>query len=74
MSNNAQIISTVKADFSVKEAEPRDVAALLVEEAVDERGMIEEAVERDGGVLAWFKVAVSVAQNVTIAVYRLCIG
>ena len=50
LSNSAQIISTVKADFSVKEAEPRDVAALLVEEAVDERGMIEEAVGRDGGV------------------------
>ncbi|RVW99886.1 hypothetical protein CK203_029235 [Vitis vinifera] len=50
LSNSAQIISTVKADFSVKEAKPKDVAALLVEHAVDERGLIEAAVERDGGV------------------------
>ena len=50
------------------------MAALLVEEAVDERGMIEEAVGRDGGVLAWFKVVVSVTQNVTVVVYRLRIG
>lgn len=50
LSNRRQIISAVKAEFSVKEAKPKEVAAWLAEHAVDERDLIEEAVERDGEV------------------------
>lgn len=51
LSNSAQIISTVNVGFSVKDAKPKEVAAaLLAERGVDERGLIEEAVGRDGGV------------------------
>lgn len=47
---NTQIISAVKAEFSVTETSPKKLATCLLNEAVDERRQIEEMVERDGGV------------------------
>lgn len=47
---NTQIISAVKAEFSVTETSPQKLATWLLNEAVDERRQIEELVERDGGV------------------------
>lgn len=46
---NNQVVSVVKADFPVAAAEPSELAALLENEAVDERGSIDEAMERDHG-------------------------
>jgi hypothetical protein len=47
---NTQIISSVKADFSVTETSPKKLAKWMLHQAVDERKQIEELVERDGGV------------------------
>ena len=48
---NTQIISKVKAgSFSITETDPRKLATLLLNEAVDERSLIEELVEKDHGV------------------------
>ncbi|KAK4585654.1 hypothetical protein RGQ29_023060 [Quercus rubra] len=48
---NTQIISTVEAGFSItKETGPKELATLLINQAVDERSQIEELVERDHGV------------------------
>ncbi|PON55611.1 Transferase [Parasponia andersonii] len=46
---NSQIISSVQADFSVVEADPRRLASLLAEEAIEETTQIEESVENDQG-------------------------
>ncbi|XVF65319.1 hypothetical protein PTKIN_Ptkin09bG0238400 [Pterospermum kingtungense] len=52
--SNSQIISAIKADFSVKEADLKKLAFLLADydddEGLDERNKIESAVERDDGV------------------------
>lgn len=47
--SNGQVISTVQADFSVMEANPKELAELVINRAVDERRMIEEVVEREKG-------------------------
>ncbi|KAH0992607.1 hypothetical protein GBA52_004090 [Prunus armeniaca] len=48
--SNSQIISTVKADFSITDADPKKLATLLVKQAGNERSQIEEAMENDNGV------------------------
>ncbi|KAF3456633.1 hypothetical protein FNV43_RR01287 [Rhamnella rubrinervis] len=48
--SNSLKISTVKAELSVLEANPKKLANLLAEEATDETAQIEEAVEKDQGV------------------------
>ncbi|KAF8394023.1 hypothetical protein HHK36_020225 [Tetracentron sinense] len=48
LSNN-QIISVVKADFSVVESDPTELAALVVEQTMDEKIQIEEEVEKGQG-------------------------
>lgn len=48
--SNSLIISTVKAELSVLEADPKKLASLLAEQAIDETTQIEEAVEKDQGV------------------------
>ncbi|XP_030547706.1 protein ECERIFERUM 26-like [Rhodamnia argentea] len=48
--SNSLKICTVEADFSVAGAYPGEIARALVDRAQDESGLIEEAVERDGGV------------------------
>ncbi|KAL6970965.1 hypothetical protein U1Q18_030644 [Sarracenia purpurea var. burkii] len=48
--SNSQVISLVKTDFSITEADPKELAKLVINGAVDERIKIEEAVERDQGV------------------------
>ncbi|KAF5752524.1 protein ECERIFERUM 26-like [Tripterygium wilfordii] len=45
--SNTQIISTIKADFSVAEADLQELATLLVDKIKDEKSQIEEAVERE---------------------------
>ncbi|XVF29025.1 hypothetical protein REPUB_Repub15cG0084200 [Reevesia pubescens] len=48
---NSQIISAIKADFSVKEADLKKLALLLADDqGLDERNKIEAAVEKDNGV------------------------
>lgn len=47
--SNGQVISVVKADFSVTEADPKELAKLVMNRAADERHGIEEAMERDQG-------------------------
>ncbi|KAL6575575.1 hypothetical protein OROHE_000952 [Orobanche hederae] len=46
---NSQVVSAVEADFSIVEADLSKLAALVSDEALDDRRMIEEAMERDGG-------------------------
>ncbi|XP_057783664.1 protein ECERIFERUM 26-like [Salvia miltiorrhiza] len=46
---NTQIVSVAKADFAVAEANPSELVRLLRDEASDDRRMIDEVVERDGG-------------------------
>ncbi|KAH7835465.1 hypothetical protein Vadar_026329 [Vaccinium darrowii] len=46
---NGQFISIVEADFSILEASPKELAELVIHQAMDERRMIEEVVERDQG-------------------------
>ncbi|KAL6526669.1 hypothetical protein OROGR_015759 [Orobanche gracilis] len=46
---NSQVVSTVEADFPIVEADTSELAALVRDEAVDERRMIEEAIDRDRG-------------------------
>ncbi|KAK9288118.1 hypothetical protein L1049_016566 [Liquidambar formosana] len=48
LSNN-QTISVVKAEMSIVGAKLKELAALLVDQAITENNHIEEAVERDGG-------------------------
>ncbi|KAF8393995.1 hypothetical protein HHK36_020197 [Tetracentron sinense] len=48
LSNN-QIISVVKADFSVVESDPKELAALVVEQTMNEKSQIEEEVEKGQG-------------------------
>lgn len=47
--SNSQNICVVKADLLINEASPTALAALLVDQAVDERNQIEEAMERSDG-------------------------
>ncbi|KAK3416945.1 protein ECERIFERUM 26-like [Eucalyptus grandis] len=49
LSNSLKICS-VKADFSVADADPGEILRLLIDRAENESNLIEEAVERDGGV------------------------
>ncbi|XP_058195914.1 protein ECERIFERUM 26-like [Rhododendron vialii] len=46
---NGQVISIVKAEFSVTEAEPKELAEMVINQAEDERSLIREAMEREGG-------------------------
>ncbi|XWS13360.1 hypothetical protein CRYUN_Cryun36dG0030900 [Craigia yunnanensis] len=49
--SNSQIISAIKADFSVMEADLKKLALLLADDqGLDERNKIEAAVEKDNGV------------------------
>ncbi|KAJ4846043.1 hypothetical protein Tsubulata_002560 [Turnera subulata] len=47
---NSQIISSVMADFSVVDSDLRKLSMLLLDQAVEENGIIDEMVEQDGGV------------------------
>lgn len=47
--SNGQVISVVKADFSVAEAGPKELAELVMNRAADERHRMEEAIKRDQG-------------------------
>ncbi|XP_043709489.1 protein ECERIFERUM 2 [Telopea speciosissima] len=49
LSNNQILLSVVKADFSVGDAKPSELATLIVQGSVEERTLIEETVERDQG-------------------------
>ncbi|XP_042508598.1 protein ECERIFERUM 2 [Macadamia integrifolia] len=49
LSNNQMLLSVVKADISVGEANPSDLAALIVKGSVEEESLIEETVEGDRG-------------------------
>ncbi|KAJ7979183.1 Protein ECERIFERUM 26 [Quillaja saponaria] len=51
---NYQIISNVVAQFPIVDTDLKQLAALLVDRAVNERNEIEEAVERDNGVTDFF--------------------
>uniref|UniRef100_A0A5B7BV86 Protein ECERIFERUM 26-like n=1 Tax=Davidia involucrata TaxID=16924 RepID=A0A5B7BV86_DAVIN len=46
---NGQVISVVKADFSIIEANPKELAELVINRAVNETSQIEEAIGRDQG-------------------------
>ncbi|KAA8527905.1 hypothetical protein F0562_035226 [Nyssa sinensis] len=46
---NGQVISVVKANFYIVEADPKELAELIINQAVDEGSRIDEAVERDQG-------------------------
>jgi hypothetical protein len=48
--SNSQIISSVKADSSVVDADLKELATLLVDQATEENSQIEEVVEKDNGV------------------------
>lgn len=48
--SNSQIISSVKADFSIVGSDLKKLALLLLDQAMNENKHIEEAVERDDGV------------------------
>ncbi|KAJ7013679.1 protein ECERIFERUM 26-like [Populus alba x Populus x berolinensis] len=48
--SNSQIISSVKADSSVVDADLKELATLLVDQTTEENSQIEEAVEKDNGV------------------------
>ncbi|KAM7489106.1 hypothetical protein LguiB_026590 [Lonicera macranthoides] len=47
--NNEQVISSVKADFSVTESNLTKLASLLMNQAVDERDKIADVIERENG-------------------------
>ncbi|KAK4435839.1 protein ECERIFERUM 26 [Sesamum alatum] len=47
--SNSQVVSVVRANFPVPEANPSELALLVQNGALDERGKIEEAMEREGG-------------------------
>ncbi|XP_057766235.1 protein ECERIFERUM 26-like [Salvia miltiorrhiza] len=51
MLGNTQVVSVVKADFPVVDAEPSVVASLMKDEAFDMREKINEAMERENGVV-----------------------
>ncbi|KAG6428363.1 hypothetical protein SASPL_112614 [Salvia splendens] len=51
MLGNTQVVSVVKADFPIVDAEPRVLAKLMREEAFDIRDKIDEAMERENGVV-----------------------
>lgn len=46
---NTQIVSVVRAEFAVAEANPSELAWMVKNEALDENRIIEEVMERDGG-------------------------
>ncbi|XP_057460063.1 protein ECERIFERUM 26-like [Actinidia eriantha] len=46
---NDQVIKTVEAQFSVMEAQPKELAELIINQALDERPKIEDVVKRDNG-------------------------
>ncbi|KAJ4955566.1 hypothetical protein NE237_012349 [Protea cynaroides] len=47
--SNNPIINTVQVDFSVAEADPKELAALIMEQKVDEKSKIEALVQQDEG-------------------------
>uniref|UniRef100_A0A2C9W7M1 Protein ECERIFERUM 26-like n=1 Tax=Manihot esculenta TaxID=3983 RepID=A0A2C9W7M1_MANES len=47
--SNSQIISSVEADFSIKDSDLEKLANLLVDRAIDEKNQIEKMVEKDNG-------------------------
>ncbi|OIT07475.1 PREDICTED: protein ECERIFERUM 26-like [Nicotiana attenuata] len=47
---NNRVISVVKVDHSIKEANPSDLASLIKNKTIDERLKIDEAIEKDHGV------------------------
>ncbi|CAK9155025.1 unnamed protein product [Ilex paraguariensis] len=47
--SNSQVISSVMAGYSIRDADPMELAALIKNQAVDERKKIQEAMERDRG-------------------------
>ncbi|KAL0382799.1 UNVERIFIED_CONTAM: protein ECERIFERUM 26 [Sesamum calycinum] len=47
--SNSQVVSVVKANFPILDANPSELASLVQNWALDEREKIEEAMERDGG-------------------------
>lgn len=49
--NENQVISVVKADYSIEESDLEELAALLVDGAVDEREKIREIVESENGAM-----------------------
>ncbi|KAF6160631.1 hypothetical protein GIB67_019571 [Kingdonia uniflora] len=49
LSNRNQMLSVVKADFSVEDADLTELAALIINQSVDENTDIEESMERDQG-------------------------
>ena len=51
MLGNTQVVSVVKADFPIVDAEPSVLAKLMREEAFDIRDKINEAMERENGVV-----------------------
>ncbi|KAG6431455.1 hypothetical protein SASPL_109534 [Salvia splendens] len=51
MLGNTQVVSVVKADFPIVDAEPSVLAKLMREEAFDVRDKIDEAMERENGVV-----------------------
>ncbi|CAN4120839.1 unnamed protein product [Withania somnifera] len=48
---NTQVIGVVKADYSIREANPSELARLIKNEMIDERLKMDEAIENEQGVL-----------------------
>ncbi|GAB4844071.1 hypothetical protein Ancab_014035 [Ancistrocladus abbreviatus] len=49
--SNSQVVSAVKADFSIAEANPRNLAALIRDQATDERAQITETLGKENGLV-----------------------
>ncbi|XP_059303323.1 protein ECERIFERUM 26-like [Lycium ferocissimum] len=47
---NTQVIGVVKVDYSIREANPSELARLIKHEIIDERLKIDEAIEKERGV------------------------
>lgn len=47
--NNNQVVSVLQVDISIDQAEPKQIAELIIDGAVEERRKIEAAVEKDHG-------------------------
>ncbi|KAF2288915.1 hypothetical protein GH714_022767 [Hevea brasiliensis] len=47
--SNSQIVSSVEAEFSIKHSDLKKLAILLADQAIDDRTLIEELVEKDNG-------------------------
>ncbi|CAL5413869.1 unnamed protein product [Camellia sinensis] len=47
--SNGQVVSVVEASFSIMEANLKELAELVINQAMDEQSKIEEAMERDQG-------------------------